>query len=117
MQVTDEMVDAARNIINDPRMRAALEAALGARRGNASELINSLIGWANVLEISSGKFVNEDCRKAAACIEDLAAALNYMIQTQEAWEEDVSKIIQRPPNIFNRAIDYARATLEKWGLK
>jgi len=100
-------------------MRAALEAALGAgpKCGNASELVNSLIGWANVLQIPSGKFVNEDCRAAAACIEDLAAALKEALSTQEEWEESVSKVIGRPVNVFPRAIDRARATIERWGLK
>lgn len=102
-------------------MRAALEATLGARRGNASDLVNSLIGWANVLEISSGKFVNEDCRKAANCIEDLAGALkNFAMIEMPSQEPDHWPIFGKNAGMGWPIVgDFriARAVLERWGLK
>lgn len=114
MQITDEMIDAALDAYDAPRyapcekrMRAALEAALGARpTGDAPDLVVFFRRSADPTE-----------NEAAACIEDLAEALKDMTKTQAEWEEYVSQIIGRPIVPFERAIDRARATLERWGMK
>ena len=116
MKVTDEMVEAADKAfmkiifatsypVSKECMRAALEAALG----------QFMLQCGDNIELQEAEQIG--FKRSCACIEDLAEALHYMIHTQETWEEDVSKIIQRPANIFNRAIDTARATLERWGLR
>ncbi len=51
--------------------------------------------------------------KAEATVKDLKAALKEMIQTQDDWENGVAKIIGRQPEVFTRAIDRARAALER----
>ncbi len=53
-QVTDEMVTAAQMIINDPRMRAALEAALVVYMVERAELIEALRQVANIPIIEDG---------------------------------------------------------------
>ena len=47
--------------------------------------------------------------KQAWRIAELEAALKLMIDTQDEWERSVSKVIGKQPNVFNRAIDAARA--------
>jgi hypothetical protein len=55
--------------------------------------------------------VDVDALKAR--IAELEAALKLMIDTQDEWEKGVSKVIGKQPSVFNRAIDTARAVLEK----
>ena len=52
-------------------------------------------------------------RKQEKRIAELEAALKLMIDTQDEWEKGVSKVIGKQPSVFNRAIDIARAVLEK----
>lgn len=113
MQITDEMVEAARDIINDPRMRAALEAALGARRKNAATIVMSLrmaCGYEDITDevrkscshASNGLVID-----AAACIEDLAAALKPFASVDWGYGGVLNT------EDYNRA----RAVRERWGLK
>ena len=108
MQITDEMVEAALAAYHGPVdksiardcavfMRAALEAALGARSGNASDFVKQL-------KDSAYWQSNEDYAKAAACIEDLAAALRPFASGSADGFSGADR-------------DHARATLERWGLK
>ncbi len=85
-QVTDEMVRAsvqaarryARDVmgvaceVDDPTMRAALEAALAVRKpidADIGEIIGTLRSWAAALDIPSGPFANEDISASANLIE------------------------------------------------
>ncbi len=85
-QVTDEMIRAAvqtarryaRDVmgvaceVDDPTMRAALEAALAVRKpidADIGEIIATLRSWAAALDIPSGPFANEDISSAADLIE------------------------------------------------
>lgn len=109
MQVTNEMVAEACFVYQQQgSMRAALEAALGARSENAATIVMSLrmaCGYENLTDevrkscshASNGLVID-----AAACIEDLAAALKEVISVSD-----------RATDIYDRA----RATLERWGLK
>lgn len=132
MKVTDEMVVEAllAHATSPPivdlvtathAMHMALAAALEARCGNASELVNSLIGWSNMLEIPSGKLVNEDCRAAAACIEDLAEALRMFAKLAACYDppEDDDNFTVWDKHAYPKIgeLRNARATLERWGLK
>lgn len=85
-----------------------LEAALVAQSKRESEIVMSLrmaCGYSNITDevrkscshASNGLVID-----AAACIEDLAAALKEVISVSD-----------RATDIYNRA----RATLERWGLK
>lgn len=104
--VTDEMVEAAGRTCSgamSPReMRAAIEAAMAVRVKNAPDVVSTILKWAAVLDIPSGPFVNEDLSNAAACIEDLAAALRLAVNY--------------PGTDYNVRLQ-ARTTLAKWGLK
>ncbi len=44
-------------------------------------------------------------------IAKLEEALRKLIDTQQAWKDQVSAIIRRAPNVHQRAIDRARAAL------
>jgi hypothetical protein len=61
-------------------------------------------------ELNISLLVNDKLR---ARIAELEAALKLMIDTQDEWEKGVSKVIGKQPSVFNRAIDTARAVLEK----
>lgn len=57
-------------------------------------------------------------KEAADAIEALRAenarlreALKLMIDTQDEWERSVAKVIGKQPDVFNRAIDAARAAM------
>lgn len=127
MQITDEMVDAARASLiessgktyypSNYQMRDALEAALGARRGDASTIINGLADCSITLRQHGLGLAANLAANASACIEEFSESLIDMVETQSAWEDAVSNIISRPPDVFTRCIDEARATLERWGLK
>lgn len=134
MQITDEMVEAALAAYHGPVdksiardcavfMRAALEAALGARSGNASDFVKQL-------KDSAYWQSNEDYAKAAACIEDLAAALRLIIPplhgvcggplvcTKAIYEDGTNENTKRHKGSISPEDYYrARATLERWGLK
>lgn len=122
--ITDEMVEAAIKAAKETfyagnpadkhtQMRAALEAALGARTRNAPEIVLNLRKWGDCLNIPSGPFVNEDCKCAAACIEDIAEALreNEFVATTGPLTTDGYK------NALEQVKKRARAALERWGLK
>lgn len=48
---------------------------------------------------------------------ELIEALREMVDTQQSWEDSVSKIVGRPVIPFARAIDRARALIERIGAK
>ena len=68
-------------------------------------------------EIERLEEANVFCRSAFSSsqerIAELEKALKLMIDTQDEWEKSVSKVIGKQPSVFNRAIDTARAVLEK----
>lgn len=131
MQISDEFVSLAINAarkhardvmgvaceIEPETMRAALEAALGARRGDGTAIINGLADCSITLRKHGLGLAANLAADASDCIEELAGALNEMTKTQTEWEKSISQIIGRPIVPFERAIDRARATLERWGLK
>lgn len=115
MQITDEMVRSAWSAWMDSRfhdcpdrMRAALEAALGAST-----------------EFAKLKDEHEAMGRArcddAACIEDLAGALkNFAMIEMPSQEPDHWPIFGKKAGMGWPIVgDFrvARATLEKWGLK
>lgn len=55
--------------------------------------------------------VAEEIRKLRRERDIYRAALKEMVDTQDEWEKAISKIIGRPPGVFTRAIDRARAAL------
>ncbi len=132
MQVTNEMVEAARNIINDPRMRAALEAALRARKLNDG-IVSSLRVRADLRDGHMGyeTLTGIACRDAADCIEEIAAALRPFASFANIIDGDPAASPTGDPCPltldYNRINDgcfaslgdcrRARATLEKWRLK
>lgn len=115
MQITNEMVEAARDSLTESngrtyfpsnhQIRAALEAALRANEPKCdSDLLKHLHITAELTAQGMKNSKPEDYLegKAAACIEDLAAALKEVISVSD-----------RATDIYDRA----RATLERWGLK
>lgn len=150
MQITNEMVEAAwkeyiqkRHVTNSQAMRAALEAALGAMSKCDGELVSTLRKWSEAVQtdtvskmtfcdasLINGECISESLVRAAACIEDLAAALKVFAEQANTHSEKI------PDNMF--IDDYerlpgdtwvsfaglhvgdlrrARAALERWGLK
>lgn len=115
VQITDDMVEVAHDVYwkfprkRDsnplPAMRAALEAVLRARSGNASKFVKEL-------KDSAYWQSNEDYAKAVACIEELAVALKECLQScvvdagGKAW-----------PILMRKERNIALAILDKWGLK
>ncbi len=118
MQITDEMVSTAvaaywqsgsKIILSDTHMRAALEAALGARSVNAPKLISNM-----------RKNAGPDTMLAAACIEDLAEALKPFADSAAKYdppEEDDNYWSWDPEVVKIGWLRTARAVLERWGLK
>ena len=112
MQVTDKMVEAACLAYDAPGagthsegMRAALEAALGARKGSGSKIVELLRAG----HPYSGTTDDVDLQ-AAACIEDLVGALRPFAAI------DMEDLLV-PTHAHLDSIRRARATLERWRLK
>ena len=129
MQVTDEMIDAALDAYDAPRyapcekrMRAALEAALGAKTGSDENIAEELRDQEAWLYTLGFKGLIELHDRAADCIEELAAALKEIIQFDRAEkrmciEFDPAGCTYEVEDIDGPHADRARATLERWGLK
>lgn len=122
MQISDRMIDAAlrgwcgyspgvdlskyqQAPETKEAWRRALEAALVAMGGDASDFVKQL-------KDSAYWQSNEDYAKAAACIEDLASALRYLLHEWEMLTKKGSPFAKDA----NERVSYARATLERWGL-
>lgn len=108
MQITKEMIVAAwigwrecshknKNALGEDLMRAALEAALVARKVDANKLLSILRGECVFLDTTHTK-------QAADCIGELAEALK------------IARTVVDPARSPNTC-DYIDATIEKWGLK
>lgn len=127
MQISDNMVEAAlrgwcgygpdvdlstyqQSPETKEAWRRALEAAFVAMYGDASDFVKQL-------KDSAYWQSNEDYAKAAACIEDLAAALRSLSsglgEDDPSWHDmGLAEIV-----LMIGDLRRARATLEKWGLK
>lgn len=130
MQITDEMVEAAwkeymqkRHATNSQAMRAALEAALGVKSSRSLPTLRCIV---------TGHIVGTDTRMigkpcecptciAAACVEDLVAALKPFAALAFSYdppEDDDNEIVwdyRASPKLGN--LRKARDILERWGLK
>ena len=123
MQITNEMVAEACFVYQQQgNMRAALEAALGERKLN-DDIVSSLRVRADLRDGHMGyeTLTGIACRDAAACIEELAAALKpftHKFASDEALnerEDDEPYLYLRPICVGD--LRRARATIERWGLK
>lgn len=133
MQITNEMVEAALDAYDAPRyatcekrMRAALEAALGEKKEYQSE--NGIIFRLRKRNVPYGWIELADI--AAACIEELAAALKLitpplrgvcggpLVCAKAIYEDGTDENTKRHKGSISPE-DYRRAcsTLERWGLK
>jgi hypothetical protein len=129
MQVTNEMVAEACFVYQQQgSMRAALEAALGARSENAATIVMSLrmaCGYENLTDevrkscshASNGLVID-----AAACIDDLAAVLKPFAQIEIGITDKEAADMEdwfRHDGDSLTVGDFrrARTTLERWGLK